>query len=269
VSEEVVVSPTQLPVAVDFQADAGKGLEGADSDSYAIPFLVVLQPLSPIVVDGQVPNAKPGLFMNSVTHALYTEPLLVPCAFQRRWVRWAPRDTGGGFKGEFSTAQVNELRQQGKLKDLDGRLYFPLPDGTVHEKKCDRVSDTRNHYCLVLTGPEDEMPVAMVFALASTGIKTSKNLISRIDSIKMRGANGQVFTPPSFSHMYRCKAQLKSNEKGKWYLPDIDMLGPVRYASIYAAAKAFYAQVAAGKVEVAHDSVSDAGDSSAPDDGRM
>lgn len=249
VQEEVIKN---LPVAMDFEGDAGKGVEGADRDSYAIPFLVVLQPMSPQL--DVVQGAKAGQLLNSVTNDLYTTPIIVPCAFQRRWVRWGAREAGGGFKGELVTAQVNELRASGQLKELDGRLYFPESDGSVNPKKSDRVADTRSHFCLVLRSEEDEIGVPMVFALTSTGIKVSKNLMSRIDGIKMRGAQG-LFTPPSFSHAYAVKTTLKTNEKGKWWQPDCEIVGPVRSQALYAMAKAFHAQVIAGRVEVAHDSV--------------
>ena len=46
-------------VVLDFAADAGMGMEGVDKDSFAIPFIALLQGLSPQLetVDG----AKPGL----------------------------------------------------------------------------------------------------------------------------------------------------------------------------------------------------------------
>ena len=95
---------------INFEQDAGQGLEGADKDSFAIPYLVVLQPMSPPVAEGTLEGAKPGLFLNSVTQELLTEIDLVPVAFQRRFLLWAPRKLGGGFKGEFSPIDV-ELRK--------------------------------------------------------------------------------------------------------------------------------------------------------------
>ena len=59
--------------AVNYEADACAGREGADKDSYAIPFLLVLQPLSPQVVDKLVPGAEAGMLLNSVTNELYKE----------------------------------------------------------------------------------------------------------------------------------------------------------------------------------------------------
>lgn len=256
--EPVQEEQKQLPsTAVNFEEDAGKGLEGADKDSYAIPFLMILQPGSPGVVDNTLKDAKAGMFINSVTKELFTNPLLVPCAFQRRWVRWGARDAGGGYKGDFTTAQVNDMRAKGQLKELDGRFYFPASDGSVNPKRDDRVSDTRNHFVLVLRHPEDEFPIAAVFALASTGIKVSKNFISRIDAVKLKKPNGDSYSPAAFSHMYSAKTLMKKNDQGTWWTPEIDMQGPVKSALVYGAAKAFHAQVATGSVSLATEGARD------------
>ena len=118
-----VAAPANTAVgqAMDFAADAGAGMEGADADSYAIPFLLVLQPMSPQVVDGIVAGAKPGIYLNSVTNEVYGETgFFVPVAFKRNFIRWGARETGGGFKGEFTVAQAQELRASGTVKELDG-----------------------------------------------------------------------------------------------------------------------------------------------------
>jgi hypothetical protein len=109
----------------------------------------------------------------------------------------------------------------------------------------------------------------MVYALTSTGIKASKNLMARIDGITMRDAAGKSYKPASFSHMYRCGNEKKSNEKGTWWKPTIEMVGQVRSQSIYAAAKSFHAMIAAGKVDVAHDSVHGDEPAGGADDDRM
>lgn len=248
---------TQVAV-INYEADAGAGLEGVDKDSYAIPFLGILQPLSPAVVDGTVDGAKAGLWINSVTNELFGDSvIIIPCAFQRRWVRWGSRDApgGGGFKGEMTTADMQALRDRGEVKEVDGRLFFPLADGSVNEKTSDRLTDTRNHYCLVLRSADDVIGTPMVMALTSTGIKASKHLISRIDGIKMARADKSLFTPPSYSHMYAMSSKKKQNDKGTWWAPEVDMVGPVKAPGLYAMAKAFHAQVTSGAVVVAHDSM--------------
>lgn len=243
-----------LPATLDtsfWAADAGAGLEGADRDSFAIPFLAVLQANSPQV--GEVEGAAAGALINTVSNLVSKEALIVPCAFQRRWVRWGAREAGGGFKGELTTAIVNDLRTSGQVKELDNRLYFPEQDGSVNPKRCDRLSDTRNHYVLIIPSMDSEFGVPAVFALTSTGIKVSKNLLTRIQSIQSKNAAGELITAPSFSHVYRVTTVKKTNEKGTWYQPEIAMVGPVQSKALYLQARAFHKQVAEGAVQVAHE----------------
>lgn len=241
---------------IDFGSDAGKGMEGTDKDSFAIPFLLVLQPMSPAVAEGLVEGAEAGMFMNSVTNELFNEVFFIPCAYQRRWIRWAPRNSKGGYKGDFVTEAVQKLREEGKVKELDNRLYFPLDDGTLHEKKCDRLSDTRHHFGLFVPERNADFGSPIVAALTSTGIKRSKNFMARIDGIKMKRGDGSIFTPPSFSHIYRITTVKEQNDEGIWHSPVFDDPRPIANPNLYAAAKAFHQQISAGSVVLATDSLS-------------
>ena len=58
---------TAVAMPLDFSADAGMGMEGADKSSFAIPFITMLQGLSPQLET--VEGAKPGLFINTITNA--------------------------------------------------------------------------------------------------------------------------------------------------------------------------------------------------------
>src|SRR5215207_5859746 len=84
---ETAKSSTELATAdtMNFEEDAGKGMEGADKDSFAIPFLSILQGLSPQMdPDSGIPGAKLGMIVNTVTNELYSTLKVVPVAFQRR-----------------------------------------------------------------------------------------------------------------------------------------------------------------------------------------
>jgi hypothetical protein len=246
--------------AIDYSADAGAGQEGADKDSYAIPFLIVLQPLSPVVVDETIPGAKAGMILNSVTNELFNELFLIPCAFQRRWIRWGAREAGGGFKGEFTTPQAKDIQARGEVKELEGRLYYPEQDGSINPKKSDRLSDTRSHYVLGLRDiKEPGFSFPALLALTSTGIKVSKNWMSRMEGIRLRKGgkpDGELYNPPSFSHVYRLTSIKEQNEKGTWFLPVINMVGPVEHPDLYRSAKAFHEQILSGAVTVAHETAS-------------
>lgn len=243
-----VAAAAQTALAVNtaamFEQDAGMGTEGADKDSFAIPFVSILQPLSPTVADGKEGH-KAGLFINSVTGEVLPEIQIVPVAFQRRYLRWAPREKGGGYKGEFSPIDVETGKVEGLQKGDDNRYYI----GGTNPKENDQLKDTRNHFVLLVRS--DGSWTQALISMASTQIKKSKRFLSRIQGIQLRSASGAMFNPPSFSHMYKATSVKESNDQGVWYGWEIDMTGPVQDADLYNAAKAFHAQIVAGKVVVA------------------
>ena len=234
-NEMAQAKTTAVGAALNFAADAGMGLEGADKDSLAIPFLGVLQPLSPIVVDELVVGAKAGLLINSITNELYKTVQVVPVAFQRRFLRWALRENGGGYRGEYTAAEVEAMKIE---RDDKGRMMI----------EGDELRDTRNHFVMIVT--ENGYQPAL-FSLGSTQIKKSKRWLSRIQGVQMKDSNGRTFTPPSFSHIYDVRTIKESNDKGSWFGVEIDMVSPVADAELYAAARAFHDQIVSGKVEVA------------------
>lgn len=222
-------------VALDFEADAGAGLEGADNSSYAVPFIAMLQGLSPQIetVDG----AKPGLMFNTVTEELYSELVVIPCAFQRRFVRWVPREKGGGYRGDFDPIDV----ETGKLdthRNDDGKLM-------IEE---DELKDTRNHYVLYHDTASDSWQPALV-SMASSKIKMSKRWMSRIRGIELKTKHGKMYNPPSFSHQYLFKPLKEKNEKGTFYNFEIRLHGPVQDPNVYQKAKLFHEQVVSGMVK--------------------
>jgi hypothetical protein len=266
-NDVTIPSTTALMLQDDmFAADAGSGMEGATSESFAIPFLSVLQKGSPQVDEASgaaVEGAKAGMLWDNVAGRMFdgkTGVSLVPCAYRRVFLRWAPKGTqGSGFKGEMSADQVAGMRAAGQIVDLDGRLYVPLPDGTVNDKKCDRISDTRNHYVLLVDQASGAWAQALL-SLTSTQIKKSKMLMSALASVKLNGPSG-MYTPPTFANVVRLTTMPESNDKGTWFGTKFELAGRVDRAELYAAAKAFHASVAAGSIEVKYESPAESAES--------
>lgn len=221
-------------MGVDFAADAGMGMEGVDKDSFAIPFIALLQGLSPQLET--VDAAKPGLFINTITDEVFKEVLVVPCAYQRRYLRWAPRSEGGGYKGEYNQIDIETGKILGVEKDADGRLRL----------EGDELKDTRNHFVLMQSESGAWQPALL--SLSSTQIKKSKRWMSRIQGIELRTPEGKPFNPPSFSHVYKLKAVKEENSKGSWWGLEIELVEPVSDPELYGRAKEFNKQVAAGEV---------------------
>lgn len=236
-----------------FAEDAGAGMEGATAESFAIPFLSVLQKGSPQVDEASgvaIEGAKAGMLFENVTGKMFDGKVgvtIIPCAYRRVFLRWAPKGSdGAGFKGELAPEKVAEMRARGEISELDGKLYIPMPDGTVSDKKCDRISDTRNHYVLLVDDATGAWKEALM-SLTSTQIKKSKMLMSALASVKVQGASG-LFTPPTFANTVRVLTTPESNDKGTWFGLKFELSGQVTRPELYAAAKAFHSSVAKGTV---------------------
>lgn len=224
-----------------FEEDAGSGFEQADASAYAIPFLSILQSMSPQCKksDGAyIKGAEEGMLYNSVTQEIIDGTngvIVIPCYFKRSFIKWAPRDSGGGFKGELmpSDPQVTagKVDNDGRLVDSEGNL----------------LADTRTHYVLVLDDKGGYQPA--VISLSSSQIKKSRQWMSKMNGIKMQRADGTHFTPAMFSHQYRVSTVPESNDKGSWFGLKVETLGAVENPELYQAAKAFRDAVSSGEVK--------------------
>lgn len=241
---------TALALGNSFEDMADGGFESADKDAYAIPFLQILQKMSPQVDEAEesyVEGARPGMFFNTVTEDLYDGTrdgvLVIPCHYERVFLEWIPRNDGGGLVAEHQPEDGVKLMQETTRDEYNRDI---LPNG--HE-----LQDTRVHYVLLLH--EDGGYEPAVISLSRTGIKPSKKWMSLMQGIKLPRKEGGVFTPPMFSHVYRLRAQIRSNDQGTWYVPHAAkerILGDGD-EDLFNAAKGFRDSIQAGKAKVNHD----------------
>jgi len=253
---------------INFAEDAGKGLEQTDKSSFAIPFLIMLQGLSPQLETVQ--GAKPGLIMNTITNELFESVLVVPCYYQRRFIRWAPRSAGGGYKGELLPADVETNKVPG-MSLVNNVYLMDVPAGANPFDKdgrpiFDHLMDTRNHFVLFKSASGNWSPALL--SLSSTQIKKSKRWMSRISGIEIPDPSNpkKTLNPPMFSHIYTLTPVKEKNARGEWWGFDIDIKQQIDDINLYHAAKTFYNSVGAGKVEVAPPAPpADAGDAPTDD----
>ena len=235
----VEVNNTAVALASMYEEDAGSGFETADAEAYAIPFLNILQSGSPQVKksDGAyIKGAEEGMLYNTVTQEVIAEGVaVIPCYYKRSFVKWAPRETGGGFRGEImpSDPQVTA----GKTN----------ADGQLIDNEGNELTDTRTHYVLVLDGNGGYQPA--VISMASSQLKKSRQWMSRMQGMKVKRANGELFTPPMFSHQYNVSTAAESNDKGSWFGFKIETGAAVENAALYHAAKSFRDAVSSGEVK--------------------
>lgn len=223
-----------------FEQDALDGFEGMNQEDFALPFLRLLTNTSPEV--GTVDGAMPGMLYNSVTGDLYDGKKgieVVPCAYVRQYIEWAPRGSGSGAPVAMYPATSDVLsrthREPGENKDyLDNGNY---------------IENTANHYVMVIR--DDGTPEPALISMKSTQLKKSRKWNSMMQSVKVAGKSG-LFTPPMYSQVYRLTTVAESNDKGKWFGWEVERVGPVEDALVYQAAKTFAASVNAGDVKVKH-----------------
>ena len=219
-----------------FEADANQGAQNISQEDLALPFLKILGQLSPEVNkrDGKyVEGAEPGKIINTVTNDLYDTIDVIPCHYKRQYIEWRDRGTSSGAPVAIHDADSDIISQTTRGKDYKDRL----PNGNY-------LDNTANHFVLVL----GKNPATALISMKSTQLKVSRKWNSMMMGIKLQGKNG-LFTPPTYSHIYKLSTVQMSNDKGTWFGWDVSKVGPVNDKSSYEMAKSFAISVGKGEVE--------------------
>ena len=225
-----------------FEDDAAKGLGAIGQEDLALPFLKILGQLSPEVNkrDGKyVEGAEPGMIFNSVSGELYDGVKgidVIPCFYKLEYIEWKDRGEGPGAPVaiyDSSSDIMSKTTPDANYKDR-------LPNGNYIEK-------TASHFVIV----SGDSPSTALISMKSTQLKISRKWNSMMSGIKMKGANG-MFTPASFSHIYKLKTTQMSNDKGTWFGWEVSKVGPVTDKGLYDQAKGFSDSISKGSVKAKH-----------------
>jgi len=224
-----------------FASDAGIGVNDLGTEDLAIPFLKVLQKMSDEVDD--LDDAKAGDIYNTVTKDVVkgkTGVRVVNCAYDLKYIEWEARGTGTGAPHNiYSPGDDIPKTERGD----DNKDYVVDGNGRYLER-------TAQHYVLVID--EDGVTQQALLAMKSTQFKKSKQWNSAMRSLKMKDANGNMFTPPRFSHIWRLETVQEENQSGAWHGWQISKDSQIEDANLYAEAKLFAESIQAGKVNVQH-----------------
>ena len=225
-----------------FEEDAAKGLGKIGQEDLALPFLKILGQLSPEVNkrDGKyVEGAEPGMIFNSVSGELYDGVKginVIPAFYKLEYIEWKDRGEGPGAPVaiyDSSSDVMSKTKPDANYKDR-------LPNGNYIEK-------TASHFVIV-TG---DSPSTALISMKSTQLKISRKWNSMMSGIKLKGQNG-LFTPASFSHIYRLKTTQMSNDKGTWFGWEVSKVGPITDQQLYQQAKSFSESISKGAVKAKH-----------------
>ena len=226
--------------AINFEADADHALKLRQED-VALPFLKLLGQLSPEVNkrDGKyVEGAQPGMILNTVTQELFDGEKgieVLPVINQTQYLEWQDR-------GESQGAPVKVYEAGDDLPSFTRDKFNKdrLANGNYLE-------NTASHFVVIL----GNNPTTALISMKATQLKVSRKWNSMMMGLKMQGKNG-MFTPPTYSHIYKLKTVQQSNDKGTWFGWDVSRVGPISDPGIYKIAKDFGANVSKGEVNVKH-----------------
>jgi hypothetical protein len=234
--KEVAVHEDKFPAGMEEFADAG--MENMDADDFAVPFIKIIQKGSPIMDDPEA-NARPGMFINSVTNEVYPELILIPCGFKKELVQWAPRESGDGIRGTY---------------DWDNNIMgetTPDEKGIPTLSNGDQIIETRYHYAYVID-PNTGETFPAIISMSSTQHTPSRRWSSTIRQRKM-DINGERRTAPSFAFKYRAKTEMRTKDGNTWYVWTISPDSAVEEDWLMRECIAFYKSLQAGGIKAAEE----------------
>jgi hypothetical protein len=197
-----------LAPAVDIDLDdAGGGFENQDASDRQMPFLNLLQPLSPVVAEspdnGGIDGAKAGDFINTATNEIYcgkTGVVFVPAVTDHQFVEWVDRDKGtGGFVKSHPLGSPMANAARGQF----GKIVIPGMDPTHY------LAETFYVFGILVTDDADATPLAAVcIPFVSKKIKEYKMFFgTRLSQFQVEVPDGnggkRRVTPALFSHRVR------------------------------------------------------------------
>ena len=229
-----------------------------DSSEMQIPFLRVLQALSPQLNKKKaefIEGAASGDMFNTVSNQHWDGEegvVLIPCFQTTKYLEFTPREQGGGYRGEIpANDPVLQRTTRNGAKEI-------LPTGNELVK-----SD--QHYCLVVDEDGGFQPV--VVDMKSTQLKVSRRWKTQIAMQKIKHPKtGQMITPPVYATMWKLTTTEESNDQGSWANYQIEKVGLVDNRDLLLEAKAFRESVAAGEVKAAAEGDADTSNSKMDED---
>lgn len=219
-------------------SDAGLGNETLTSKDIAIPYIGILQALSPQCTKGgpdYIKGAEPGFFFQNVNLIMWNpdeNPLLiVPCAFDRVVNEWVPRDAGGGLVGVHPTN--TPLLRDATPND---KGVPTLPNG--HQ-----LIDTATHYVLYNSPVSGRFEPAVI-SMKSTGLKKSRLWNSLLTQQVIPNTDKPA---PRWLYQWEFKTTLETGNGNSWYNFEINR-GKLVDKETYMSAKKMYEGWKAGSV---------------------
>ena len=191
-------------------SNTGRGISpNITQEDLLLPRLELTQALSPIVVSG---DARPGTLLNSTSkNELGEEVTIIPVILRKNFIRWIPRSEGGGMLWRTDNPD-------------DPRVIEETQFGPNGERPL--ATTYLNYLCLI----EGES-VPIIVSFSSTSYTAGRRLLTMA---QMHGGD-------LFSRTYVIKAKARTNNKGSFFVLDVEEGGLTKKADYERAEKLYNA----------------------------
>ena len=225
----------------ELSSDGEEYAEVMGKDDMSIPFLSILQSLSPQCTKGKpefIKGAEPSDLYDSVTKRIFKTRddddnevegvRIMPISYKRSFLEWVPRSKGGGLVNEYSVEDglsIVTIRDENTGQDI-------IQEGSPLGKPGNQLNDTHTHFVFLLNPDGTFEP--MILSMQSTQIKPSKDL----NNMTSKHTLSSGAKAARFYAVYGVTTQLKQNDQGSWYIWKFERVDDVeKNAELYPAYK--------------------------------
>jgi len=222
------------------EADSGIGLENITTEDMQIPFIRIIQALSPQLQKDDplyIKGAEQGDIFNTVSQEIYKQDegiTLVPAFFEKKFLEFQLRSSGGGF--------VRELAADDKditMTSREGTIEM-LPNGNEL---------VRTHQHLVIAKSADGTIAPSVLDMKKTQLKVSRRWNTLKNSARL--PSGALM--PIYGTAWQLTTVLEANDQGKWFNYKLDRVNDLTpdIEKMMLEARNMYQGVSKGEVKMA------------------
>ena len=192
---------------IDMDDYAGAGNENVTSNDIAIPYINILQKMSPQVDEDDaayIEGARAGQLFQSVNFFTWDGDdgvQLIPVAFQRMVIEWVPREKGGGMVEIHPMSALREIPNSPNDKNIP-----------VRDDNGNLLIDTAQHVVMYKSPMTGGFEPAMI-SMKSTNHKKSRIWNSLISQQKLPSGK----QAPRWLYSWRCTTIREQKDDNSWY----------------------------------------------------
>lgn len=204
-SKAVAKKDEKTAVATYDYGDGPTGFEGTRSEDYTVPFLKILQDLSPECEGSE--EFKPGMIFNTGDSTVHKAITFVPVYPDHLWLEWNPREQGGGLVNRWQPDDplIEELRKTQQFGEYSH-------DG----------HDMVETYYMWGLWDNEGVSTPGVLSFKGTQIKKYKSWLTRARSLRV----------PLWAVRWNITTTREQNAKGRFYGWVIEMHGGSKEAAL-------------------------------------